>query len=65
MVLIFMLFYVFLVYYVLCYVCFKPYAGTQQNIATPVGYILPSGQTVTFLTPSKAYVFVSVSNCIV
>ncbi|XP_058234013.1 pogo transposable element with ZNF domain [Hemibagrus wyckioides] len=31
----------------------KPSSGNQQNIATPVGYILPTGQAVTFLTPSQ------------
>ncbi|XP_026785867.3 pogo transposable element with ZNF domain [Pangasianodon hypophthalmus] len=36
------------------YIAPKPSAGTQQNIATPVGYILPAGQAVTFLTPTQA-----------
>ncbi|XP_047006607.1 pogo transposable element with ZNF domain [Ictalurus punctatus] len=36
------------------YIAPKPSAGTQPTIATPVGYILPTGQAVTFLAPTQA-----------
>ncbi|TSK31391.1 Pogo transposable element with ZNF domain [Bagarius yarrelli] len=35
------------------YIASKLSSGNQQNIATPVGYILPTGQAVTFLTPTQ------------
>ncbi|XP_047664040.1 uncharacterized protein pogza [Tachysurus fulvidraco] len=35
------------------YIVPKPSSDSQKSIATPVGYILPTGQAVTFLTPNQ------------